>query len=282
VRVFLETKTRTGEEVLYSFMIASVLVLPDEVRDEREEVQGLELCDNPTMSCESLGSIVESLLECKLRALDLSHNPHLGDSMIAAILPLLRAKSSPLTDLKLANCGLTVAGLEWLVKVAKKSRLRLLDISCIQIRDESELIEQVLELPIIQELVICCCDLGPEEVRTIAEGLPFTSIKSLNLAGNAFGSEGLVHLASKLPESMVVDLDLSGVGIEAECEGLSQLAKAWVKRPFSQLCLNNNAMTQLGILNFIDTLRTLMPVNDDCSGLAAVDSLTFNNLATCC
>lgn len=285
MRVFLHGTTPASKPdiVTYSFLINAALTLPDDIRNSGVELQCLELCDNPAMSCEGLGSIVESILGYEIQALDLSFNPQLGDSMIAAIQPLLEAQRSPLTDLKLAKCGLTVTGLEWLVKVAKKSRLRLLDISCIQLRDETELIEQVLELPMIEHLVFRYCHLGPEEVRTIAEGLPFTSIKSLNLAGNTFRSEGLAHLASKLSESSVVELDLSGTGIEGGCEGLSQLAKAWVERPFSKLCLKNNAMTQEGILNFITTLRTLMLVNDDCGGLALVDSLwDENSQAGCC
>jgi len=244
----------------------SAKTLADAIRDyiEKEELleavlHCVDLCQNPKMSCESLGRILELLMEYQIQAVDLSCNPHLGDSMVATIQPLLEAKKSHLADLKLAGCSLTVAGLKWLVKVASKSRLRLLDISYIRIRDESELIEQVLELPMIEELALRFCDLGPSDVRTIADSLPFTGVKSLDLAGNTFGCQGLVHLASKLPESMVEKLDLSKVGIEAKCEGLSQLAKAWAKRPFPKLYLQNNPMGSAEVMNFITALQTLMP-----------------------
>merc|ERR1712007_97190 len=102
----------------------------------------------------------------------------------------------------------------------------------------------VLQLPMIEDIAFRFCDLSPEDVRTIAEDLPFTAVKSLHLAGNTFGSQGLVHLASTLPESMVEELDLAEVAIEAKCEGLSQLASAWVKRPFPKLYLKNNPMGQ--------------------------------------
>jgi len=194
----------------------SARTLPDAIRDyiEKEELveevlHGLDLGQNPNLSCESLGRILHLLMEYQIQVVDLSWNPQLGDSVVAAIQPLLEARKSHLTDLKLTKCGLTVAGLKWLLKVASKSRLHLLDISYMRIRDESELIEQVMELPMIEVLVLRFCDLSPSDVRTIAEGLPFTGVKSLLLAGNTFGSQGLVHLASKLPKSMVKLLDLS-------------------------------------------------------------------------
>jgi len=246
---------------------ASAETFADTIRDYIKKeglmeavLRGLDLHRNPNMSHESLGRIVESLVGYQIHSVNLSLNPHLGDSMVATIQPLLEAKDSRLTELNLAKCGpgLTVAGLKWLVKAASKSRLRLLDISYISIIDESELLEQVLELPMIEELAFRFCDLSPEDVRTIAEGLPWTSVKSLHLAGNTFGSQGLVHLASKLSESMVEELDLSGVGIEAKCEGLSQLAGAWVKRPFPKLYLRNNPMGQTEVMNFIKTLQTTL------------------------
>merc|ERR1719311_760788 len=111
----------------------------------------------------------------------------------------------------------------------------------------------------IEEVAFRFCDLSPDDIRTIAEGLPLTGVKSLHLTGNTFGSQGLAHLASKLSESMVEELDLSGVGIEAKCEGLSQLAKAWVKRPFPKLYLRDNPMGSTEVMNFITTIQTLMP-----------------------
>jgi len=244
----------------------SAKTLADAIRDyiEKEELleavlHCVDLCQNPKMSCESLGRILELLMEYQIQAVDLSWNPHLGDMMVATIQPLLEANKSHLTDLKLAKCGLTVAGLKWLVTAASKSRLRLLDISYIRISDESELIEQMLELPMIEDLAFRFCDLSPSDVRTIGEGLPFTGVKSLNLAGNTLGSQGLVHLASNLPESMVEKLDLSKFGIEAKCEGLCELAKAWAKRPFPTLYLQNNPMGFAEVRNFITALQTLMP-----------------------
>merc|ERR1711957_795174 len=101
------------------------------------------------------------------------------------------------------------------------------------------------------------CEMGPEEVHMIAECLPYTSLKSLQLGGNQFGSEGLVHLARKLSESLVDELGLEGTGIEAKCQGLSELAKAWAQRPFSRLRLNDNPMGMDEVKHFVQTLRTL-------------------------
>lgn len=245
---------------------ASARTLADTIRNFIEEEQlavavldCVDLRQNPSMSCESLGRIVELLMGYRIQSVNISSNPQLGDSMVAAIQPLLKAKQSHLTDVKLAKCGLTVIGLKSLINIVSKSRLRVLDISYIRIRDESELIEQVLQLPMIEELAFCFCDLSPEDVCTIAEDLPFTAVKSLHLAGNAFGSQGLVHLASKLSESMVEELDLTGIGLEAKCEGLSQLANAWVKRPFPKLYLKSNPMGQQEVINFITVLQTLIP-----------------------
>ena len=68
-----------------------------------------------------------------------------------------------------------------------------------------------------------------------------------------------MHLASKLSESMVEELDLCRAGIEADCEGLTQLAEAWTKRPFQKLYLKNNPMGHAEIIKFITMLRTLVP-----------------------
>merc|ERR1712183_432029 len=87
----------------------------------------------------------------------------------------------------------------------------------------------------------------------------FTSVKSLDLRGNTFGSQGLLHLASTLPESMMESLNLSNVGIEAKCEGLNQLAMAWIKRPFPELCLRNNPMGYHEVVKFITALQALVP-----------------------
>jgi hypothetical protein len=249
--------------------------------EEEELVESVLHCvdlgQNKNMSCERLGRILELLVDFQIQGVDLSWNPHLSDSMIATIRPLLEAKKSHLADLKIAGCGLSVAGLKCLVEVASKSRLRSLNISYIRIGDESELIEQVLELPMIEDLALRYCDLSPSDARTIAEALPFTSVKSLDLAGNTFGSQGLVHLASKLPESMVERLDLSKVGIEKKCEGLIQLAKAWVKRPFPKLHILGNPMGFKEVMNFIAVLQTLMPTED-------VDETFMGNISLrpCC
>jgi len=111
----------------------------------------------------------------------------------------------------------------------------------------------------IEDLGFGFCDLSPADVHTIAESLPFTCVKSLNLSGNRFGSKGLVHLASTLPETMVERLNLKQVGIEAECEGLTELARAWVKRPFPTLNLQMNPMGQDEVMKFIAVLQELRP-----------------------
>jgi Ran GTPase-activating protein (RanGAP) involved in mRNA processing and transport len=219
----------------------------------------VDLSRNRDMSCESLARIFDMLLEYHIQGVDLSGNQHLGDGIVPTIQPLLEAKKSHLSDLKLAGCDLSVPGLKCLVNAASTSRLRLLDISDIGISDESELIEQVLELPMIEELAFRVCNLGPSDVCTVAKSLPFTSVKALDLRGNTFGSQGLLHLASALPESMVEHLNLSNVGIEPKCEGLTQLAKAWVKRPFPELCLQNNPMGYNEVMKYITALQALVP-----------------------
>jgi Ran GTPase-activating protein (RanGAP) involved in mRNA processing and transport len=244
---------------------ASASTLADTIREYiekeklTEEVLYMDLSSNHAMSCESLGRILELLAGYQKQVVDLSSNSQLGDSMVATILPLLEVKRSHLVDLKLAQCGLTVPGLKGLMQTASNSKLRLLDISDTRIRDETELIEQVMELPMIEALSFRFCDLSPSDIRTIAEGLPFTSVKKLELAGNAFGSEGLEHLARTLSESMVEELDLCRAGIVADCEGLTQLAEAWAKRPFKKLFLKNNPMGHAEIIKFITMLGTLVP-----------------------
>lgn len=244
----------------------SARTLADTIREYIEE-EGLmeavlywvDLSKNPHMSCKSLGKTLELLSEFQIQGLDLSCNPQLGDNLVAKIQPLLHAKKSHFTELKLAECGFTLPGLKWLVKVASTSNLRLLDISHIRINNESELLERVLEFPMIEDLGFGFCDLSPADVHTIAESLPFTCVKSLNLSGNRFGSKGLVHLASTLPETMVERLNLKQVGIEAECEGLTELARAWVKRPFPTLNLQMNPMGQDEVMKFIAVLQELRP-----------------------
>mmetsp|Transcript_17232 Transcript_17232/g.45945 ORF Transcript_17232/g.45945 Transcript_17232/m.45945 type:complete len:328 (+) Transcript_17232:74-1057(+) len=235
----------------------------------------VDLSRNSDMSCESLGRIFEMLVGYRIRGVDLSSNPHLCDSVVPAIWPLLEAKKSHLTDLKLAGCGITVPSLKQLVQVASTSILRLLDISGMGIGNESELIEQVLELPMIESVAFRACNLGPSDVCTIASALPFTSVKSLDLRGNTFGSQGLLHLASTLPESMVQHLNLANVGIEPKCEGLTQLAKAWIKRPFPELCLQNNPMGYAEVIKFITALQDLVPKE-------AVDETLLGNAGVGC
>merc|ERR1712107_820249 len=54
--------------------------------------------------------------------------------------------------------------------------------------------------------------------------LPYTSIRSLKLGGNGFGSEGLVALGKHLTESQIDELGLEYTSLEVGCDGLSALA----------------------------------------------------------
>merc|ERR1712139_346822 len=113
-----------------------------------------------------------------------------------------------------------------------------------------EVLADAMEAPILEELILTCCDLSPDDIGVVSEQLPYTSIRSLQLGGNRFGSSGVVRLCEHLWECQVDELGLEAVGLEAGCDGLNALAAAWVRRPFSRIKLYGNRMTNEEIAAF--------------------------------
>lgn len=227
---------------------------------DKSDLQALELPHNPQLESAGLRHIVESALrkESKVVELDFSYNPQFGDPAVAILRPTLELKTSKISVLKLADCGLTHKGLSQLAEAATKSKLRTLDLSWHCLKNSPELVASIVESPpMLEELILTCCELEPDDVGSLAEQLPFTSIKTLQLGGNRFGSAGLVKLCEHLVESQIDELGVEGVGLEAGCEGLSALATAWVKRPFSRLQLRGNRMTDEEIIKYVKTLRSM-------------------------
>jgi len=86
--------------------------------------------------------------------------------------------------------------------------------------------------------------------------LPYTSIKTLHLGGNRFGNDGVLALAEQLPGCQIDELGLEEN--EIEMSAVSALGAAWVKRPFSDLRLNGNKISQAQLARFYDTLRSIL------------------------
>lgn len=222
-------------------------------------LQAVELPNNPLLTAAGLHCIVEACLgkELTIEALDLSYNPQLGDAVVSALQPLLESKASQLVELKLAECRLTPKGLDELLTMAEKSKLRLVDFSCVPLQGQSALIEKIMEIPMLEELTLSFCSLKASDVAVLAEQLPYTSVKILHIGGNGFKSDGLVEISKHLPGSMIEELGLEGNEIEAHCEGLGKLGEAWVKRPFPRIRLSDNMMSQEDIQQFVKTLRLM-------------------------
>lgn len=238
------------------------LQLSEAVREfgQSAELQALELPQNPQLGLTGLKYIVEACLtECsQVVELDLSFNPQLGDTSVPVLRQLLENKDSKFTALRLAYCGLTATGgAKSLVSSVSTWKLRTLDLSCCSFAGSPEAVAALGDAPFLEELILKCCSLGVTEVAALAEQLPYTSIKSLQLGGNGFGSAGVAALAPHLPESLVEELGLEGNEIEAGCEGLAALGTAWAKRPFPRLRLSGNKMTTDEIQSFVRTLKMI-------------------------
>jgi len=221
------------------------------------DLQSLELPHNPQLTAKGLKALFAAAMKegSLLEEFDLSYNPQLGDCVVDELEPLLQPKRCKVQTLRLADCGLTEKGIKKLAAALETSKLRVLDLSCNSFEGAGQALGSVLEAPVLEELMLACCDLQPADVSAVAEQLPYTSIKSLQLGGNRFGSEGLRELLKHLPQSKIDELGLEGNDIEAEC--LSDLGAAWAKRPFSRVRLSGNKMTQSEISGFIRTLKTI-------------------------
>lgn len=221
------------------------------------DLQALELPHNPALGEEGLRAIAATaLLEgSPLQELDLSYNPQLCDCITPVLRPLLEPKVSKLNTLRLVDCGLTDASLRQFADRIDRTRIRLLDLSWNSLKGAGEVLAALCEAPILEELMLACCDLSTDDVRVLAEQLPFTSIKSIQLGGNKFGNEGLLALAATLPETMVDELGLESCSIETKC--LASLGEAWAKRPFSRVKLTGNHISPDEIARFVRTLKSI-------------------------
>lgn len=222
------------------------------------ELEVLELHYHPALSETGLRTLVDAALGTEgfnLTELDISYNQQLGDHLIDALCPYLERKSSKVATLRLMDSSLTSAGLKQLARLAPKLRLQTLDLSGNELGGCGESVVEVLELPVLEELNLMFCELSADDVALIAEQLPYTSLKSLRLGGNRFGSAGLLALCEHLPQTQIDELSLEKNDIEADA--LGALGTAWTKRPFSRLMLHGNRMSQEEVSAFIRTLRTI-------------------------
>merc|ERR1712061_350093 len=103
--------------------------------------------------------------------------------------------------------------------------------------------------------MLTCCSLSANDMRALAEQLPFTSVKALQVSGNRFGNAGLLALVETLPQTQIDELALEGCAIEAKC--LTPLGEAWPKRPFSRVKLTGNHISPEEISRFVRTLKSI-------------------------
>lgn len=225
----------------------------------KADLEAVELPHNPLLTTRGLQAIVDAALlpTSKVVELDLSYNPQLGAPAVKVLKSALVGKTSRLQVLKLADIGLTQAGLKEFAQIASKSKLRVLDLGWNSMKGCGEVVADIMEAPVIEELILTCCDLDPDDVGVVAEQLKYTSIRALQLGGNRFGSDGVVRLCEHLPDCQVDELGLEAVGLEAGCAGLEALAAAWVRRPFSRLRIHSNRMTDEEVATFVKTLRSM-------------------------
>lgn len=224
---------------------------------KQANLQVVELPHNPKMGKDGLGHIVAvaMLEDSQLEELDFSYNPQLGDNGCAPLLPIVGSKTSKINTLRLADCSLTFTFIEQLAAKAARSRLRMLDLSCNNLAGTGELLAEICEAPVLEELQLMRCGISAADVETLADQLPYTSIRALQLGGNRFGNAGLLALTKQLPSSQIDELGLEGNEIEAA--SLASLGSAWAKRPFSRVRLDGNRMTQAEVAAFVRTLRSI-------------------------
>lgn len=223
----------------------------------KSELQVLELPHNPGLTSVGLRRIVaasraDGVQVCEF---DLSSNPQLRATLPLDLQPALTAKKNSMQVLKLADCDLVAEGLTKLTDLLAMSHLRSLDLSYNLLTGGGEALASAMDAPLLQELTLTCCGLGVPDIKEVAEQLPFTSIRSLQVGGNRFGDEGLAVIVENLPASQVQELGLEANNLTPAC--FAGLGDAWAKRPFSQLRLAGNQMTQQEVGGFIRTLKTI-------------------------
>lgn len=224
---------------------------------EKADVQALEFPHNAAMTGVAVQHIANMAARkgSSLEEIDLSYNPQLGDTAILQMLPLLKPKASKLNTLRLGDCSLSKEFLKQLGTIASQCHVKLLDLSYNSFRGCGEELATVCEAPILEELILTCCELSVADITRLAEDLPYTSLKSLQLGGNRFGNAGLLALTEHLPACQIDELGLEGNGIDTA--GLDALGTAWAKRPFARLRLNGNKLTQAEISDFVYALKSL-------------------------
>jgi len=222
-------------------------------------LEAIELPHNPQLGVAGLQAITDAALrpDSKVVELDFSYNPQLGDPALKILRPLLESKKSRIQVLRLADIGLTQAGLKGLAQATPKSQLRTLDLSWNSMKGAGEVVADIMDAPVLEELNLTCCDLSADDAGLISEQLQYTSIRAVQLGGNRFGSAGVVRFCEHLADSQVDEIGLEAVGLEVGCEGLSALAEAWVKRPFTRLKLHGNRMTNEEVATFVKTLKSM-------------------------
>jgi hypothetical protein len=224
---------------------------------KKADLQALELPHNPGLGEAGLRALAEAASgkEATLQELDISYNPQFGGVCCAVLQPLFQGKTSKVTSLKLADCGLTEASLRTLAKGAETSKARTIDLSWNNLAGAGAVLADLCEAPMLEELILTRCSLQADDIVALAEQLPFTSIKSLQLGANRLGQDDLVVLAEQLPGSQVDELGLEGNELGPEC--FDHLGSAWAKRPFSRIRLHGNRISQQEFTTFIRTLKSL-------------------------
>lgn len=226
--------------------------------DQTADLQALELPHNPKLGQEGLRALVAMALRegSNLQEFDISYNFQLRGYLIPEIRPLLPAKTSKVTVLRLADCGLGEVEMQSLAKGLTGSGIRTLDLSMNSLGGAGEALGAVCEAPVLEEIMLTRCGLQPDDVRAVAEQLPYTSIKAVQLGGNHFGVAGLNALAEHLAGSLVDELGLEANDLEAK--DLTVLGESWVKRPFSRVKLSGNRMSNEEITAFVKTLKSML------------------------
>eukprot|EP00434_Breviolum_minutum_P026700 symbB.v1.2.023599.t1/scaffold2170.1/size90759/3 len=220
---------------------------------KKAELQALELPFNREMGEEGLQKIVEGLFTGKvdLEELELSYNPQLGVAALTATKPLW----SNLSILRLVDCGLQKDSLKVLADAASKLKLNSLDLSGNTLSGAGETIAEVMDAPVLEELALAHCSLTLEDLKLLAEELPYTSLRSLQLGGNELTGAGLQVLSQYLPKCRLDSLGLERNALKTE--DLKCLGQAWAKRPFSLLRLQGNQISDEELKSFINTLRSM-------------------------
>lgn len=225
--------------------------------DGTADVQALELPHNPQLGQAGLRALVAMCVRegSNIQEVDFSYNFQLGRYLIPEIRPLLPSKTSKITVLRLADCGIGAADVQKLAESLTGAGVRTLDLSMNALGGAGESLGSVCEAPMLEELLLARCGLRPGDVSAVAEQLQYTSIKSIQLGGNRFGAAGLKALVEFLASTQVQEVGLEANDLEAK--DLSTLGESWAKRPFARVRLTGNRLSNEEIATFVKTLKSL-------------------------